>query len=1503
MTIAELFEYVDEILENPFSDKIKLRWLNQVEAELQVDVLLLAADGIARYTLNDLDAELLAPAPYDQLYHEYLFLQICMAQHEDDLANKYAVTYNRAYNEYVRFICETIDPGSGKAELLRYYLTAYQIAVKHGYTGSEAEWILSLKGERGEPGAGLKIRDLLETEDELPQTDEIGDAYLVGTAEDNRLYLYNGANWRDCGPLRGNPGPAGRGIRNITGNNDGTWTVTYTDGNQETVTNDGLRQIVADAAASANAAAASESAARLSRTNAEYAAQLAIENRNAAAAASDRASSSETNAANAAEEAKQSEEEVKNATKDLVKSVNGQTPDENGNVTVNTGNAEVTAESIQAALGYTPAKPGDIPANVVQYAAQSLTAAQQGQARANIAAAAAADLANYYKKSETYSQSEIEAKLTAIPKFSIKPVASLPTSGISATTVYLVATTDTTNLYLEYIFVPTNESAAGPFTDSQGRWEPLGAQTVDLEGYVQREEIPTVIEDALAEAKASGAFDGKDGQPGQDGKDGRGIVSIEPGLQAGNLQYYDINYTDNTQSQFSVANGLDGNDGKDGQRGTGILKVTTAPSGYTTAIGDYTPKYRIALSTVKTQSKATEVLIGDVIQYSYYQYQIDYLDSSYAYISATRTSIRGAAGADGSDATVTAENIEAALGYVPANPADIPEGGGVTPDWNAAEGEPGHVLNRTHYVETVTTDIVPKKTVTLAYDSMYNAYASVEAGAWSLVVGNTYKVSFAGTEYECVAFEGEFMGYPAVAVGNYAFMGGTTDTGEPFLAAVLPVMSASGLFSLTGGEFEFGIIGEAEIVHPLDDKFIQTEYKLSLAVDSCDKTWAEIVAALDAGKTLVSEARTINTARETSITRLQMSYCKYNATNGLIALQGLSSERFLNANGNTLDTVGVVIYATDGNIVAVHPFETQFDPDDIPEELPNPEAIVFAAGKNPYLYEEGKEILPNPSYDGYSGMTIYIPTKTSHLENDSGFVTSVPSALKNPYALTINGTSYDGSKAVEMTIEGGGGDNVPDYVRTEAERVAAVVQSRQNANTFTFIAMSDAHFSTASSATVEELTASVTHMGQAMKIIREQVHIDLTVSLGDMVWDALDTPALGMSAMRYVSQCLFGGHTGAVHLRARGNHDSLYSSNNSQGTGQLNDDQIFANIGAWNRGSVFDPDNKPGGYCYRDFEDAKLRVIILNSSETNTGGCLYSAQQVTWLNDALDLTEKGGGWRSIVMGHHPLDWSRDGGGNPFTAVNGASGLICSFHGHTHNYLSGTVNGTTLKRIAIPNACSRGRENEYGSGWGEATTYPKVHGTAEDTAFCVVTIDLAAHKIYADHYGAGYDREIEYVDSGTNEPEKLRNEVDYAQDASSEALYNGVGYKTGFYLSSSGGDTAQSSGESLIATGYIPYEGLWAKDNVLYIKGADVTSISHVRIYGYASKGSAPLGSASCNGTNLESTYFTKEVLGEHYYKLTHKNGASTAQWLRLSLELPAGYTGEELIVSIGKPIE
>lgn len=81
------------------------------------------------------------------------------------------------------------------------------------------------------------------------------------------------------------------------------------------------------------------------------------------------------------------------------------------------------------------------------------------------------DLTNYYTKSETYTQDEIDQMISTIPKFSIAVVDALPTTDISDTTVYLVKSAEETgNLYTEYIHVGDT-------------WEMLGTQKTDLSGY------------------------------------------------------------------------------------------------------------------------------------------------------------------------------------------------------------------------------------------------------------------------------------------------------------------------------------------------------------------------------------------------------------------------------------------------------------------------------------------------------------------------------------------------------------------------------------------------------------------------------------------------------------------------------------------------------------------------------------------------------------------------------------------------------------------------------------------------------------------------------------------------------------------------------------------------------------------------------------------------------------------------------------------------------------
>ena len=87
---------------------------------------------------------------------------------------------------------------------------------------------------------------------------------------------------------------------------------------------------------------------------------------------------------------------------------------------------------------------------------------------------------------------DLRKDITAIPKFAIEVVESLPVDNISGTTVYLVLEKpdSTGDLYTEYIYV-------------NGTWENLGKQTVDLSGYSTTEEMNAAISTAIASSLAS----------------------------------------------------------------------------------------------------------------------------------------------------------------------------------------------------------------------------------------------------------------------------------------------------------------------------------------------------------------------------------------------------------------------------------------------------------------------------------------------------------------------------------------------------------------------------------------------------------------------------------------------------------------------------------------------------------------------------------------------------------------------------------------------------------------------------------------------------------------------------------------------------------------------------------------------------------------------------------------------------------------------------------------
>ena len=110
-----------------------------------------------------------------------------------------------------------------------------------------------------------------------------------------------------------------------------------------------------------------------------------------------------------------------------------------------------------------------------------------------------------------------------------------------------------------------------------------------------------------------------------------------------------------------------------------------------------------------------------------------------------------------------------------------PPQSGVQPDWNQNdETQPDYVKNRPFYTgDPVETVLVEESTI--SFSDAGGLYMAQFQSTFSATVGETCKVYWDGTAYECTCVN--FNGY--IAIGNLSIAGAGSDTGEPFIMSVL----------------------------------------------------------------------------------------------------------------------------------------------------------------------------------------------------------------------------------------------------------------------------------------------------------------------------------------------------------------------------------------------------------------------------------------------------------------------------------------------------------------------------------------------------------------------------------------------------------------------------------------------------------------------------------------------------------------------------------------------
>ena len=105
---------------------------------------------------------------------------------------------------------------------------------------------------------------------------------------------------------------------------------------------------------------------------------------------------------------------------------------------------------------------------------------------------------------------------------------------------------------------------------------------------------------------------------------------------------------------------------------------------------------------------------------------------------------------------------------------------GVQPDWNQNDKTaPDYVKNRPFYTgDPVETVLVEESTV--SFSELSGTYQGKFSSTFSPTIGETYKVSWDGTVYECVCVSMQGAG----VIGNASIIGAGSDSGEPFVMIV-----------------------------------------------------------------------------------------------------------------------------------------------------------------------------------------------------------------------------------------------------------------------------------------------------------------------------------------------------------------------------------------------------------------------------------------------------------------------------------------------------------------------------------------------------------------------------------------------------------------------------------------------------------------------------------------------------------------------------------------------
>lgn len=164
------------------------------------------------------------------------------------------------------------------------------------------------------------------------------------------------------------------------------------------------------------------------------------------------------------------------------------------------------------------------------------------------------------------------------------------------------------------------------------------------------------------------------------------------------------------------------------------------------------------------------------------------------------------------------EYVWKCIGDDPNYGSELPSGGTTLSqaDWNQNDDtQPDYVKNRPFYIgDPVETVVVEESTVTFIEND--GLYVAEFRSTFEATVGDTYKVSWDGTVYDCMCVDTNRL----PTIGNTYILGEGSDTGEPFLMGVHNGEGIMILTTDTSASHTFSISRLVSEVVKIDKKYL-----------------------------------------------------------------------------------------------------------------------------------------------------------------------------------------------------------------------------------------------------------------------------------------------------------------------------------------------------------------------------------------------------------------------------------------------------------------------------------------------------------------------------------------------------------------------------------------------------------------------------------------------------------------------------------------------------------